>query len=95
MIPQRTLKNRFTGSELNERVTACRKRLRVNRFTPKPDAELEFDEDSGAPKRTFLDDESAMRESMPSTDSSPAMLDGGNERHEVLLTMAAQGVGIT
>jgi len=32
---------------------------------------------------------------MPSTDSSPAMLDGGNERHEVLLTMAAQGVGIT
>lgn len=95
MIPQRTLKSHLTASEHKERVTASRKRLRVNRFTHKPDAGLEFDEDSGAPKRIFLDDESAMRESMSSTDPGPAMLDGGNERQEVWLTMAMQGVGIT
>ena len=95
MIPRRTLKNYFTGSELKERVTACSKRLRLNRFMHKPDAGLEFDVDSGAPKRIFLDDESAMRESMSRTDPSPAMLDGGNERQEVWLTMAMQGVGIT
>jgi hypothetical protein len=94
MIPQRTLRSDFAGDGVRERVTACRKRLRVNRFTHKQ-ANSELDEDSYAPKATFLDDESTMRESLPSTDLSSAAPDGGNGRHEMLLTLRAQEVGIT
>jgi hypothetical protein len=67
--------------------------LRGNRFLPAVGREL--NEDSCAPKATFLDDESAMRESLSSTELSSAALDGGNERHEMLLTMRTQEVGIT
>lgn len=96
MIPQRTLRNDLAGSELRERVTACRKRLRINRFPQKPAVGRECEEDSTAPKSTFLDDESAMRESFSSTEFSSAALDGGNDRHEMLLTIREeQEVGIT
>ena len=93
MIPQRTLRNDFAANEIRERVTACRKRLRVNRF-PKSAVVREFDEDSFASKVPFLDDESPMRESLLSTDVSSAALDGGNTR-EMLLTMRTQEAGIT
>ena len=33
MIPHRMLSNEISGNGLRERVTACRKRLRVNRVT--------------------------------------------------------------
>ncbi len=33
MIPRRMLTNEVTGSALRERVTACRKRARINRVT--------------------------------------------------------------
>jgi hypothetical protein len=78
MIPQRTPRNDFAGSELRERVTACRKRLRNNRFT-KAASGRELDQGFSAPQATFLDDESAMRESLSSIE----------------LSSAAQGVGIT
>ena len=94
MIPQRTLRNDCAGSELRERITACRKRLRVNRFQ-KTSVGREFDEDSCAPKATFLDDESPMRESFSSTDLSSAALDRGNEAREMLLTIRTQEAGIT
>ena len=35
MIPHRMLSNEISGSGLKERVTACRKRLRVSRATTK------------------------------------------------------------
>jgi hypothetical protein len=44
---------------------------------------------------TFLDDESAMRESFSSIELSSAALDGGNDTHEMLLTITTQEVGIT
>lgn len=95
MIPQRTLRNDFAGSELKERVTACRKRLRARRFLQKPAVGREFDEDSFASQVPFLDDESPMRESFSSSELSSAALDGGNDTHEMLLTLATQEVGIT
>ena len=36
MIPQRMLSREICGSGLKDRVTACRKRLRVNRTRQKP-----------------------------------------------------------
>jgi hypothetical protein len=44
---------------------------------------------------TFLDDESAMRESLASSDLSSPALDAVNETHEMLLAMRTQEVGIT
>ena len=38
MIPHRMLSNEINGSGLKERVTACRKRLRVSRVTTKTHA---------------------------------------------------------
>ena len=38
MIPHRMLSNEISGSGLKERVTACRKRLRVSRVTTKTQA---------------------------------------------------------
>jgi hypothetical protein len=35
MIPRRTQDNQIFGNGLRERVTACRRRLRMNRSTPK------------------------------------------------------------
>jgi hypothetical protein len=94
MIPQRTLRNDFAANEIRERVTACRKRLRVTRF-PKTAVGREFDEDPYASKVPFLDDESPMRESFSSTELSSAALAGGNDTDEMLLTLATQEVGIT
>lgn len=95
MIPQRRLRNDFAGSELRERVTACRKRLRSNRSTQRPAVGCDFDQDSRSHEVTFLDDEPAMRESLASSDLGSAALDAGNETHEMLLTMRTQEAGIT
>ena len=95
MIPQRRLNNDFAGSELRERVTACRRRLRSNRSAQKPAVGCDFDQDSRSRGVTFLDDESAMRESLASSDLSSPALDAVNETHEMLLTMRTQEVGIT
>ena len=95
MIPQRRLSNDFAGSELRERVTACRRRLRSNRSAQKPAVGCDFDQDSRSHEVTFLDDESAMRESLASSDLSSPALDAVNETHEMLLAMRTQEVGIT
>jgi len=95
MIPQRRLRNDLTGSELRERVTACRRRVRSNRPAQKPAVGCDFDQDSRSRGVTFLDDESAMRESLASSDLSSPALDAVNETHEMLLAMRTQEVGIT
>lgn len=95
MIPPRDRKKDSAGNETRERVTACRKRLRSHRHTPKTPVGCECEEDSGVPNAAFLDDLSGMRESFSSTELSPAALDGGNERPERLLTLRTQEVGIT
>lgn len=93
MIPQRNPRNDFAGSEI--RVTACRKRLRSNRYAQKTPVDCEHEEDSGLPNAAFLDDQPGMRESFSSTELNPAALDGGNDTHEMLLTLRPQEVGIT
>ena len=95
MIPQRGLTNDFTGSELRERVTACRKRLRSNRFMQKQAVGCDFDQDLSSPESTFPGDEPGMRESFRSPDLSSVALDEGNDTQEMLLTMRTQEVGIT
>jgi len=95
MIPQRRLRNDLTGSELRERITACRKRLRSNRSTQRPAVGCDFDQGSRSHGVTFLDDEAAMRESFASSDLSSPALDSANETHETLLAMRTQEVGIT
>jgi hypothetical protein len=76
MIPQRTPRNDFAGSELRERVTACRKRLRRNRFTQAAIGR-EIDQEFGVPKATFLDGEPAMRESLSNMELSAAAQEVG------------------
>ncbi len=44
MIPHRMLSSEINGSGLKDRVTACRKRLRVNRTRPKALVQGENDE---------------------------------------------------
>ena len=95
MIPQRTLSNDLAGSEIRERVTACRKRLRSNRYAQKTPVDCEFEEVSGVPNAAFLDDQPGMRESFSSPELSTAALDRGNDTHEMLLTLRTQEVGIT
>jgi hypothetical protein len=95
MIPQRSLRNDFAGSEIRERVTACRKRLRSNRYALKTPVDCDYEEDSVVPNTAFLDDPPGMRESLLSTELSSAALDGGNDTHDMLLTMRTQEVGIT
>lgn len=68
MIPQRKPRNDFAGSELRERVTACRKRLRNNRFLQA--SGRDFNQDCNATEATFLDDQSGMRESLPNIELS-------------------------
>ncbi len=77
MIPRRKPRNDFAGSELRERVTACRKRLRHNRFT-QPTVDREFDQAFSAPNATFLDDESPMRESLSNMEFSSAAQEVGS-----------------
>lgn len=76
MIPQRTPRNDFAGSQLRERVTACRKRLRNNRVTQAANG-CEIDQDFSVPQATFLDDEPAMRESLASMELSSAAQEVG------------------
>ena len=69
MIPQRKPRNDFAGSELRERVTACRKRLRNNRFT-QATAGRELDQSFRVSDATFLDEDAGMRESLSSIELS-------------------------
>ena len=69
MIPQRKPRNDFAGSELRERVTACRKRLRNNRFT-QATAGRELDQSFRVSEATFLDEDAGMRESLSSIELS-------------------------
>jgi hypothetical protein len=69
MIPQRKPRNDFAGSELRERVTACRKRLRNSRFTQAA-AGRESDQSFSTSNATFLDEDAGMRESLSSIELS-------------------------
>lgn len=89
MIPQRTLRNELAGNELRNRVTACRKRLRTNRFVQKSCTNRE------GPEATFPDAESAMRESFLSANSNSAALGDNGDRAELSLAVETRGVGIT
>ncbi len=95
MIPQRTLSNDFDVNELRERVAACRKRLRVKRLMHKPVVGSEFNGNSEAPKATFLDDETGMRESFRSTEISSAAHGGNSNAYERLPVLGSHEVGIT
>ena len=92
MIPHRTLRNDLAGTELRERVTECRKRLRHNRFLQKPvsgDSAVSNEQQNA----TFLDAEPAMRESLLSSQLSSAASAVSGDC--LVLNSETAGVGIT
>ena len=88
MIPQRTLRNDLAGTEIKERVSECRKRLRLKRVNQR--AATAFDD---VPNQTFLDAEAVMRESLLSSELSSATSAVGSDH--LLLAGETLGVGIT
>lgn len=75
MIPQRMPSNEIFGHGLKDRVTACRKRLRVNRGVHKVhvnDEPVAFGETAAA----FLDEYPAVRESSVSRRDASEFRDG-------------------
>jgi hypothetical protein len=100
MIPHRMLSNESSGSELKERVTACRKRLRMSRGThranPLNDAQELFPET--APSVSEVHSYSREYLELPtSTICRPSLVDGRDELKdsETLLSIAEHEVGIT
>ncbi len=95
MIPHRMLSSEICGNGLKSRVTACRKRLRVNRTTHKPlvnnDSEELFSETT--PFVSEFQDHSAMPASAVSVNYSPAFAEPRDS--ETLLAVGEQEVGIT
>ena len=92
MIPQRTLRNDLAGTELRERVTECRKRLRHNRFIQRAGGS-DATAPNEPPNATFLDAEPAMRESLLSSQLSSAASAVSGDR--LVLNSETAGVGIT
>ena len=90
MIPQRTLRNELIATDLKERVTQCRKRLRLNRLMQRPS-----DGAITATSTTFLDAESAVRESFLCSELSSTATANANERFELMPAGEVSGVGVT
>lgn len=95
MIPHRMLSSEFCGNGLKSRVTACRKRLRVNRTMHKGhvsnDAEELFSETT--PLVSEFQDYPALPASIVRVNYSPAFAE--SQDSERLLAVGEQEVGIT
>lgn len=95
MIPHRMLSSEFCGNGLKSRVTACRKRLRVNRTMHKPlvnnFAEELFPETT--PLVSEFQDCPAIPPSIVRVNYSPAFAEPRDS--ETLLAVGEQKVGIT
>jgi hypothetical protein len=99
MIPHRTLSSEICGNGLRNRVTACRKGLRVTRIMHKShlhnQPEELFSETEISPCE-FLEDRPAMRESLVRIDCSPEFeLSAESGADETLVCVGEQEVGIT
>jgi hypothetical protein len=96
MIPQRVLTAPIFGNGLRERVTACRRRLRVKRITHKanggaqPERSVPVADSSEFPVASL-----AMRQSELSVISSPALPIAAPESLESFGLVVEQEVGIT
>lgn len=96
MIPQRVLTEPIFGNGLRERVTACRRRLRVKRVAHKANG-------GGQREKVVLVADSsefpvaslAMRQSELSVNSSPALSIAAPETLESFGLVEEQEVGIT
>lgn len=94
MIPQRVLTGPIFGNGLRERITACLRRLRVNRVSHNGCAQREdlFPAADGSefPVASF-----AMRQSEVSVNSLPALPVAATEALNMLGLIVEQEVGIT
>jgi hypothetical protein len=96
MIPQRVLTAPIFGNGLRERVTACRRRLRVKRVAHKANGGAQREElVPVADSSEFPVASLAMRQSELSLNSSPALPDAATETLEPFGLVAEQEVGIT
>lgn len=91
MIPQRTLRSGLAGTELRERVSECRKRLRLNRFMQKATGGEEA-ACTNQPNATFPDAQPAMRESSLNSQLTSAT---GGDHYELPPAAETQGIGVT
>ncbi|HAF13575.1 MAG TPA: hypothetical protein DHU55_00875 [Blastocatellia bacterium] len=97
MIPHQRLDNGVIGSGLKDRVTACRKRLRVNRVTHKAQVEAQVEE---TPTETTAGSGhlayGVMRNLADRLEyHARAFADTGPSDTETLLLIGEQEVGIT
>lgn len=102
MISHRTKDNDIFGSGLRERVTACRKRLRINRSTPKalvqnePEEVIEETAVSVSEFDRYPSEYRAMRKYLICNDYSSLEFEGTEPGDgESLLLVGEQEVGIT
>ena len=94
MIPHRMLSSDICGNGLRGRVTACRKRLRVNRvILDRVHQSEELFPETGVSATEFLDQYPAMRKSL----YCPSAFAGANEPGdgELSAVVGEQEVGIT
>jgi hypothetical protein len=103
MIPRRIQDNEIFGSGLRERVTACRKRLRMNRSTPKAVVQNATKEVTAktttvlvAEFQRYPAEYRAMRKNSMRIDHRSFEFEGTEPRNgESLLLVGEQEVGIT
>ncbi|MDQ5844445.1 MAG: hypothetical protein M3539_04045 [Acidobacteriota bacterium] len=96
MIPQRVLTAPIFGNGLRERVTACRRRLRVKRVTHKTHGGAQREElIPVADSSEFPVASLAVRQSELSVNPSPALPIAALETLESLELVVEQEVGIT
>jgi hypothetical protein len=103
MIPRRTQDNEIFGSVLRERVTACRKRLRMNRSAPKAIVQNEQKEVTAETTTVLVSgfqsypaEYRAMRKNPMRIDHCSFEFEGTEPRNgESLLLIGKQEVGIT
>lgn len=95
MIPHRGLRNEIAGTEIRARVAACRRRLRGTRSEQKSAALPTPAEESSYSRESFLDDDSAMRESLLISSKNSEALANGNGKFEMLPAVGLQEAGIT
>jgi hypothetical protein len=94
MIPRRVSTGPIFGNGLRERITACRRRLRLNRFSHNGGTQREelfpLADGSEFPVASF-----AMRQSEMSVNSSPALPVAATEARNRFGLIVEQEVGIT
>ena len=94
MIPHRTATEEIFGNELKERVTACRKRLRVNRASQRERGHAESVVAETPNVAQFPAESPAVRQ-LVRVDLTPVLAHGGQDSDDGRELIGQQEVGVT